>query len=75
MNVFGLVRPGLFVKSIKTEGFLERYVSRDKILRKTVMNLRYGTVRFAPFHRETEHDRLFGAVRLAVKNSVIYYGS
>ena len=47
--------------------FLERYGSRYKILTENGNDL--GTVRFALFNEKPEHSGLFGAVRLAVKNS------
>ena len=64
--IFGSVRFALFVKSLKTVRFLERYGSRYKILTENGNEL--CTVRFALFNEKTEHGGLFGAVRLAVKN-------
>ena len=64
--IFGSVRFALFVKSLKTVRFLERYGSRYKILTENGNEL--CTVRFALFNEKTEHGGLVGAVRLAVKN-------
>ena len=64
--IFGSVRFALFVKSLKTVRFLERYGSRFKIL--TENGNEVCTVRFALFNEKTEHGRLFGAGRLAVTN-------
>ena len=66
LMIFGSVRFALFVKSLKTLRFLERYGSRYKILTENGNEL--CTVRFALFNEKTEHGGLFGAVRLAVKN-------
>ena len=64
--IFGSVRFALFVKSLKTVRFLERYGSRYEILTENGNEL--FTVRFALFNQKTEHGGLFGAVLLAVKN-------
>ena len=66
LMIFGSVRFALFVKSLKTVRFLERYGSRYKILTENGNEL--CTVRFVLFNEKTEHGRLFNAVRLAVKN-------
>ena len=63
---FGSVRFALFVKSLKTIRFLERYGSQYKILTQNGNWL--CTVRFALFNVKSEHGGLFGAVRIAVKN-------
>ena len=63
--IFGSVRFALFVKSLKTVRFLERYGSRYKILTENGNEL--CTVRFALFIEKTEHGGLFFAGRLAVK--------
>ena len=64
--IFGTVRFALFVKSLKTVRFLERYGSRYKILTQNGNEL--CTARFAFFNKKAEHGGLFGAVRLAAKN-------
>ena len=64
--IFGSVRFALFVKSLKTVRFLERYGSRYKILTENGNEI--CTVRFVLFNEKTEHGRLFGAVWLADKN-------
>ncbi len=64
--IFGSIRLSLFVKSLKTVRFLERYGSGYKILTENGNEL--FTVRFALYNQKTEHGGLFGAVRLAVKN-------
>ena len=63
MNVFWFT---LFVKNVKTVRVLEWYGSRYKILSENGNEL--CTIRFALFDDKTEYGRLFGAVRLAVKN-------
>ena len=63
--IIGSVRFALFVKSLKTVRFLERYCSRYKILTENGNEL--CTVRLALFKEKTEHGGLFGAARLAVK--------
>ena len=65
--IFGSVQFALFVKSLKTVRFLERYGSRYKILTENGNELRYGTVR-AFYRKNGARGGLFGAVRLAVKN-------
>ena len=67
LMIFGSVRFALFVKNLKTVRFLERYGSRYKILTENGNEL--CTAWFALFNEKTEHGELFGAVRLAVKNS------
>ena len=59
--IFGSVRLALFVKSLKTVRFLERYGSRYKIPTENGNEL--CTVRFALFNQKTEHGGLFGAVK------------
>ncbi len=66
LMIFGSVLFALFVKSLRTVRFLERYGSRYKILTENGNEL--CTVRFALFSEKTEHGGLFGAIRLAVKN-------
>ena len=64
LMVFGSVRFALFVKSLKTVRFLERYGSRYKILTENGNEL--CTVHFPLVNEITEHGGLFDAVRLAV---------
>ena len=62
----GTVGIALFVKYLKAVRFLEYYGSQFKILTENGNEL--CTVRFALSNKKTEHGRLFGAVRLAIKN-------
>ena len=61
-----MVRLVVFVKIPGTARSLEWQGSRYKIITENGNEL--CTIRFAPFHQQTEHGTLFGAVRLAVKN-------
>jgi hypothetical protein len=54
--IFGMVRFALFVKSLKTVAFLERYGSRYIFLMENGNEL--STVRFALFNEKTEHGGL-----------------
>ena len=56
LMIFGSVRFALFVKSLKTVRFLERYGSRYKILTENGNEL--CTVRFALFNEKSLYVRL-----------------
>ena len=70
--IFGSVRFALFVKSLKTVRFLERYGSRYKILTENGNEL--CTLRFALFNEKTEHGvflQRYGK-RFSLKNGKRY---